>query len=47
LRQIGKRNPELCREALQLTQEIKELDSRSARWIAEDAIRELSRKTFG
>lgn len=42
LRQIGKRSPELNVEAIQLAQEIKGIDSKSARWIASDALRELT-----
>jgi len=42
LRNIGKRNSELNRAALKLAKEIMAIDSRPARWIASDAIRELS-----
>jgi 3-methyladenine DNA glycosylase AlkD len=42
LRQIGKRNLTLNREAVRLAREIKRIDSKSARWIASDALRELS-----
>jgi len=42
LRQIGKRNPALNRAAINLGQEIKTIDSRTARWIAGDALRELT-----
>lgn len=42
LRNIGKRNPNLNRIALDTALEIKKMESRSARWIAADAIRELS-----
>jgi 3-methyladenine DNA glycosylase AlkD len=41
LRQIGKRNPRLLRAALVEAKRIQKLDSRSARWIAADALREL------
>ncbi len=41
LRQIGKRNPALNMEAIQVAETIQALDSRSARWIAADALREL------
>lgn len=44
LRQIGKRDKELLKPALALAQEIKEIDSKSAKWIASDAIRELDSK---
>lgn len=42
LRQIGKRSKFLNKEALKLANEIQEIDSKSARWIANDAIRELT-----
>jgi len=41
VRSIGKRNMTLNRKALNLAKEIKEIDSKAARWIANDAIREL------
>ncbi|MDH3365547.1 MAG: DNA alkylation repair protein [Thermoplasmata archaeon] len=41
LRQIGKRNLRLNREAIQVAVEISKMDSRAARWIASDALREL------
>ena len=41
LRQIGKRHPALNREALRVATRIQKLDSRGARWIASDALREL------
>lgn len=41
LRQIGKRNLRLHRHALAAAERIRALDSRSARWIASDALREL------
>jgi 3-methyladenine DNA glycosylase AlkD len=44
LRQIGKRNPKLKKEALKAAREIQKMDDRTARWIASDAIRELERK---
>jgi len=46
LRQIGKRNTYLNKKAIKLAQEIKKIDSKSARWIAGDAIRELKEKRF-
>lgn len=46
LRQIGKRNQELNRSALALAAEIQKIDSRAARWVAADAIRELKKKKF-
>jgi 3-methyladenine DNA glycosylase AlkD len=41
LRQIGKRSAALNRKAIALAEEIRETDSRAARWIAADALREL------
>jgi 3-methyladenine DNA glycosylase AlkD len=43
LRQIGKRNPSLNREAIRTAKVIRAKDSRAARWIASDALRELQR----
>ncbi|HSW58919.1 MAG TPA: DNA alkylation repair protein [Dehalococcoidales bacterium] len=42
LRHIGKRNQSLNRKAVTLAWEIKKIDSSAARWIAGDAIRELT-----
>jgi len=42
LRQIGKRNKSLNAKAIKLAKEIEKIDSKSARWIAKDAIRELT-----
>ncbi len=42
LRQIGKRNKALHKKALTIAKEIEKIDSKSARWIAKDAIRELT-----
>ena len=42
LRQIGKRNKKLNGAAIKAAEEIRNIDSRSARWIASDAIRELT-----
>jgi 3-methyladenine DNA glycosylase AlkD len=41
LRNIGKRNLNLNLEAIELARQIHEIDSRSARWIASNALREL------
>jgi 3-methyladenine DNA glycosylase AlkD len=41
LRQIGKRNRNLNKEAIAVCNEMKAIDSKSARWIASDALREL------
>lgn len=46
LRQIGKRNENLRKVALKSAYEIKEINSKSAKWIANDAIRELLKKNF-
>ena len=43
LRQIGKRNPSLNREAIRMATVIQQQESRAARWIASDALRELGR----
>lgn len=42
LRQIGKRNLALNEKVIETAMEIQKIDSKSARWIASDAIRELS-----
>ncbi|HEC89156.1 MAG TPA: DNA alkylation repair protein, partial [Thermoplasmatales archaeon] len=42
LRQIGKRNLYLNKKAIETALKIKELDSKTARWIASDALRELT-----
>ncbi|MFC2019093.1 DNA alkylation repair protein [Chloroflexota bacterium] len=42
LRQIGKRNRSLNRRALAVAGEMQQMDSKSARWISADAIRELA-----
>lgn len=42
LRQIGKRNVRLNREAVKTAKAIQKLDSKAARWIAADALRELT-----
>jgi len=41
LRNIGKKNPDLNRAAISLAKEIQRMDSKAARWIASDALREL------
>ncbi len=41
LRQIGKRNERLLVRAIEVARQIEAMDSRSARWIAKDALREL------
>lgn len=42
LRQIGKRNANLNKVAIKVAEEIHSIDSKSARWIASDALRELT-----
>lgn len=42
LRGIGKRSPLLRREAITVAKRIREIDSKAARWIAADALRELN-----
>ena len=41
LRQIGKRNKTLNKRAIAIAEEIQKQDSKSAKWIAKDALREL------
>ncbi|MCG6552867.1 MAG: DNA alkylation repair protein [Candidatus Magnetominusculus sp. LBB02] len=44
LRQIGKRNQFLCRKSIALAAEIEFIGTKTARWIAKDALRELHRQ---
>jgi len=44
LRNIGKRNANLRRAALETAREIQRMDSKTARWVAADAIRELEKR---
>ncbi len=44
LRQIGKRNIALNKKAVAVAKEIRKMDSPAARWIAADALRELTDK---
>jgi 3-methyladenine DNA glycosylase AlkD len=46
LRQIGKRNAELRVAAIDVAESLAASESRSARWIGHDALRELRRKTL-
>ena len=41
LRQIGKRNLNLNKKTIEVAKDIHEMDSKSAQWIASDALREL------
>ena len=42
LRQIGKRNTNLNKEAIKTAKEIQKIDSKTAKWIASDALKELT-----
>lgn len=42
LRQIGKRNLSLNKAAIKTAKEIEKIDSRAAKWVAADALRELT-----
>lgn len=44
LRNIGKRNEDLRNSAIEIANEIAKLESKSAKWIAKDALRELESK---
>jgi 3-methyladenine DNA glycosylase AlkD len=46
LRQIGKRNLSLNKKAIKLARQIQKIDSKSAKWIAKDAIKELTSKAI-
>ncbi|MDD2732277.1 MAG: DNA alkylation repair protein [Candidatus Pacebacteria bacterium] len=46
IRQIGKRNSDLNKKAIKLSEEIKKINSKSAKWISSDALRELKGKVF-
>lgn len=41
LRQIGKRNLTLNRKAIKIGEEIQKMDSKTAKWIANDVLKEL------
>lgn len=42
VRQIGKRDPKLRKSAIKLSKKILKIDSKAAKWIARDALRELT-----
>jgi 3-methyladenine DNA glycosylase AlkD len=42
LRQIGKRNPRLNKAAIHTAKRIQKIDSKAAKWVAADALRELT-----
>lgn len=44
LRQIGKRNWDMNKKTIAMAKEIQKIDSKSARWVATDALRELNTK---
>lgn len=46
LRQIGKRNLNLNKKAIKTAKEIQNIDNKAAKWIASDAIRELTSKAI-
>lgn len=45
LRQIGKRSPHLGKKAINCAEKIKEQETKNARWIASDALRELTKNS--
>ncbi len=47
LRNIGKRNPALREAAMALAEEMSRRESKSARWVGKDAMRDLSKKGKG
>jgi 3-methyladenine DNA glycosylase AlkD len=46
LRNIGKRNKALNKRAIEIAREIQEMNSKTAKWIASDALRELSNQVI-
>lgn len=46
LRQIGKRNKNLNKEAIKIAKEILKMENKTAKWIATDAIRELTNSSI-
>jgi 3-methyladenine DNA glycosylase AlkD len=44
LRNIGKRNPALNKTAIRVAEELREVDSQAARWVASDVIRDVTRE---
>ncbi len=44
LRNIGKRSPRLCDRAIEVAEQMKQIDSKAARWNAADTLRELHQK---
>ncbi|MCX7845960.1 MAG: DNA alkylation repair protein [Dictyoglomaceae bacterium] len=46
LRQIGKRNTNLNMKAIEVAREIQKINSKSAKWISSDVIKELTRDSI-
>lgn len=46
LRQIGKRNPRLCDEAIRTANRIWKQDNKAARWVAQNALQELKARKW-
>ena len=46
LRQIGKRNKKLNRQAVKIAKEIQKINSKSAKWIADNALKELQEEAI-
>ncbi len=46
LRQIGKRNRNLNKMAIKTAKDIQKIDSRAAKWVANDALKELTNKSY-
>lgn len=44
LRSIGKRNPDLRKEAIQWSEQILSLETKAAKWIAQNALKELNKE---
>jgi 3-methyladenine DNA glycosylase AlkD len=44
LRSIGKRNVDLNKKAIATAEELLKIDSKATKWIANDALRELTKK---
>jgi 3-methyladenine DNA glycosylase AlkD len=47
LRQIGKRNINLNKAAIETAREIQKIDSKTAKWVANDTIKELTNEKIG
>ena len=42
MRQIGKRNSQLNKKAIETAEKIQKIDNKAAKWIAKDALKELT-----